>query len=264
MPRSGLMDRSARDGRVVVLTDLALDLHIHTVVSACAEIEMIPPLIVRRALELGLDLIAITDHNTAENVAAVQEAARGTALKVLPGMEVQTSEEVHILCLFDTSEQIRAWQATVYDRLPSDRNRPEVFGAQYVVDAAGDYLWENERLLLTSVAMSVDNVVAEVRALGGLPIAAHVDRPSFSLLGNLGFVPEGLDLAGLEISRRQTVEGFREAYPSLARWPLIGSSDAHQLADLAVRTRAKMATRTIHELELALQGEHGRGLWLID
>jgi len=258
------MDRTARDGRAVALTELALDLHIHTVVSACAEIEMIPPLIVRRACELGLDLIAITDHNTAGNVEAVQEAARGTALKVLPGMEVQTSEEVHILCLFDTSEQISAWQATVYNSLPSDRNRPEVFGAQYVVDATGDFVYENERLLLTSVAMSTDNVVAGVRALGGLPIAAHVDRPSFSLLGNLGFVPEGLDLAGLEISRRQTVEGFRAAYPQLACWPLIGSSDAHQLSDMAVRTRAKMATRTIRELELALQGEQGRRLWLKD
>ncbi len=257
------MDRSARDGRPVVLTDLALDLHIHTVVSACAEIEMIPPLIVRRALEIGLDLIAITDHNTAENVEAVREAASGTALKVLPGMEVQTSEEVHILCLFDTLEQICAWQATVYNSLPLGRNRPEVFGAQYVVDATGGFVRENERLLLTSVTMSVDNVVAEVRALGGLPIAAHVDRPSFSLLASLGFVPEGLDLAGLEISRRQTVDGFRAAYPQLAHWPLIGSSDAHQLSDMAVRTRAKMATRTTGELELALQDAQGRELCLV-
>ena len=127
------MDRTARDGRAVALTELALDLHIHTVVSACAEIEMIPPLIVRRALELGLDLIAITDHNTAENVEAVQEAARGTALKVLPGMEVQTSEEVHILCLFDTSEQISAWQATV---LASGR-RPWWCGASRAARARG-------------------------------------------------------------------------------------------------------------------------------
>jgi hypothetical protein len=241
-----------------------IDLHIHTVVSPCAEIEMIPPLIVRRALELGLDLIAITDHNTAENVLAVQEAASATSLRVLPGMEVQTREEVHILCLFDTADQICAWQAAVYNSLPSVPNRPEAFGAQYVVDATGEYICENERLLLTSTLMSTESVVAQVRELGGLPIAAHVDRPSFSLLANLGFVPEGLPLAGLEISRRQTVQGFRAAYPELAGWPLFGSSDAHQLADMACRTEARMASRSVCELEMALRRDQGRDLWVTD
>lgn len=240
-----------------------IDLHIHTVVSACAEIEMIPPLIVRRALELGLDLIAITDHNTAENVEAVQDAARETTVQVMPGMEVQTREEAHILCLFDTAEQICAWQATVYNSLPSVKNSPEVFGAQYVVNATGDYVCENERLLLTSVGMSTENVVAGVRDLGGLPIAAHVDRPSYSLLSSLGFVPAGLDLAGLEISRRHTVESFRVAYPELGHWPLIGSSDAHRLSDLTVRTEAFMAGCTVAELELALQGSGGRYVRLV-
>jgi hypothetical protein len=103
-----------------------------------------------------------------------------------------------------------------------------------------------------------------VRELGGLPIAAHVDRPSFSLLANLGFVPEGLPLAGLEISRRQTVQGFRAAYPELAGWPLIGSSDAHQLADMACRTEARMASRSVCELEMALRRDQGRDLWVTD
>ena len=253
---------SGKEASATLIT-YRVDLHVHTVVSPCAEIEMLPPLIVRRALELGLDLIAITDHNTAENVAAVQEAAKGTALRVWPGMEVQTREEVHILCLFDTAEQICAWQATVYNSLPSASNTPEVFGAQYVVDATGEYVRDNERLLLTSTGMSTEQVVEKVRGLGGLPIAAHVDRPSFSLLANLGFVPEGLALAGLEISRRQTVERFRAAYPHLAHWPLIGSSDAHQLADMAVRTEATMAGRTVSELELALQGAGGRQVRVI-
>jgi hypothetical protein len=241
-----------------------VDLHIHTVVSPCAEIEMIPPMIVRRALELGLDLIAITDHNTADNVLAVQEAASATSLRVLPGMEVQTREEVHILCLFDTADQICAWQAAVYNSLPSVPNRPEAFGVQYVVDAAGNYICDNERLLLTSTMMSTESVVAQVRKLGGLPIAAHVDRPSFSLLANLGFIPEGLPLAGLEISRRQTVDGFRGAHAALADWPLIGSSDAHQLADMVCRTEARMASRSVRELEMALRGDRGRDLWVTD
>jgi len=105
------------------------DLHIHTVLSPCAEVEMIPPLIVRRARELGLGLIAITDHNSAENVDSVQRAARGSGLKVLPGMEVQTSEEVHVLCLFDTLEQVLDWQECVFGSLPPLKNREEVLAA---------------------------------------------------------------------------------------------------------------------------------------
>ncbi len=252
------MASPSRGADVADLKTYRIDLHIHTVVSACAEIEMIPPLIVHRALDLGLDLIAITDHNTADNVVAVQEASRGTALKVMPGMEVQTREEVHILCLFDTAEQICAWQATVYNSLPSTRNTPEVFGAQYVVNAMGDYLRDNERLLQTSVGMSIEKVVEGVRDLGGLPIAAHVDRPALSLLANLGFIPSGLPLAGLEISRRHTAESFRATYGELAHWPLIGSSDAHRLSDMAVRTEARIASRTVVELDLALKGVCGR------
>src|SRR5512136_136217 len=94
------------------------DLHIHTVLSPCAEVEMIPPLIVERALDAGLDLIAITDHNASANAAAVIDAARGTGLKVLPGIELQTREEVHLLCLFDSLEQLQTWQTEVDDALP--------------------------------------------------------------------------------------------------------------------------------------------------
>ena len=257
----------AEEGRDIdrdVLTSHRIDLHIHTVVSPCEEIEMIPPLIVERAVELGLDWIAITDHNTAEMVEAVQRAAATTGLKVLPGMEVQSREEVHILCLFDSLAQALQWQAIVYDSLPAEKNRSEVFGAQYVVNHTGDYLRENDRLLLTSTTMSTETIVSRVREMGGLPLAAHVDRPTFSLLANLGFVPEGLALAGLEISRWQTVEGFRKEHPHLAQWPLIGSSDAHQLSDMRPRTQAKMAGRKIGELELELRGELGRGLVVED
>ncbi len=221
---------------------------------------MIPPLIVRRAREVGLDLIAITDHHASENVAAVQRAAAAVGLAVLPGMEVQSREEAHILCLFDTLEQVALWQQIVYDSLPAVRNRPEVLGAQFVVDETGDYVCENERLLLTSTALSAEEVVAQVKELGGLAIAAHVDRPSFSLLGNLGFVPKGLALAGLEISARGDVARLVARYPGIEGWPLIRSSDAHCLADLDARTEAVLGAPTVAELALALRGAEGRSI----
>ncbi|MBN1934335.1 MAG: PHP domain-containing protein, partial [Anaerolineae bacterium] len=89
------------------MRQLSVDLHVHTVLSPCAEVEMIPPLIVQQALEMGLDAIAITDHNCAANVSAVIEAARDSGLIVLPGMEVQSREEVHLLCLFDALSQVQ-------------------------------------------------------------------------------------------------------------------------------------------------------------
>lgn len=245
------------------LRSVRLELHIHTVLSPCAEIEMIPPLIVRRAREVGLDVIAITDHHASENIAAVQRAAVGSGVTVWPGMEVQTREEAHILCLFETLEQVARWQELVYDSLPAAQNRPDVLGAQFVVDETGDYVAENDRLLLTSMAMSAEAVVSQVNALGGLAIAAHVDRPTFSLLGNLGFVPEGLALAALEISARGSIAELYGRFPGARGWPLIRSSDAHRLADLDVRMMAEMETLTLGEFALALRGVQGRRITLV-
>ena len=179
-----------------------IDLHIHTVLSACAEAEMIPPLIVRRALELGLGMIGIADHNCAANAGAVIEAAQGTGLTVLPGMEVQTREEVHMLCVFDTLGQVEAWQRTIDAALPGLPNRESFFGAQYVVDATGAHRYTERRLLATSTSLSVEQVVAGVDALAGLCVPAHIDRPSFSILSNLGFIPQGLPISGVELTPR--------------------------------------------------------------
>ena len=153
------------------------ELHCHTVLSPCAEVEMIPPLIVQTAIERGINLLAITDHNASANIEAVQQAARGTALIVLPGMELQTREEVHLLCLFDTLEQSAAWQAIVDEHLPPLENDIEHFGEQFVVDETGEFIRRESRLLLTSAAMSLEDAIGRVNAIGGLAIPAHVNRP---------------------------------------------------------------------------------------
>jgi 3',5'-nucleoside bisphosphate phosphatase len=240
------------------------DLHVHSVLSPCAEVEMIPPLIVKRALSLGLGLIAITDHNAAHNCAAVMRAAEGTGLTVLPGMEVQTGEEIHVLCLFDTLEQALTWQGTVFNHLPDRPNPEDVLGAQFVVDAQGDYLRTEGRLLLTSTDLSLDEVVRRVRALGGLPVPAHVDRPSFSLLANLGFVPPHLDVPALEIFRLTDPAALLAQHPDLAGWPLIRDSDAHRLDEMAPRLRLNLAAPAVAELAQALAGQAGRSYALYD
>jgi 3',5'-nucleoside bisphosphate phosphatase len=235
-----------------------VDLHLHTVLSPCGEVEMIPPLIVERAKRLGLSGIAVTDHNSAENAQAVMDAGQRVDLTVLPGMEVQTREEVHLICLFDTLEQDLGWQEEVYAHLPPLKNRAETFGPQFVVDAEGEFVRENDRLLLTSTSWSVEEVAARVRALGGLCIPAHVDRPSFSLIANLGFVPPDLKFEALELSRLTKPDEAARRFPQLTGYPLIVSGDAHQLSEMQSRTMIKVQELTIAEITLALRGQEGR------
>ncbi|MCL0095001.1 PHP domain-containing protein [Dehalococcoidia bacterium] len=238
-------------------------MHIHTVLSPCAEVEMIPPLIIRRAQELGLGVIGIMDHNSAENVAAVIEAAEGSGVAVLPGIEVQTREEVHLVTLFDTAQQALTWQTEVFDHLPDLKNDEDHFGAQFVVDATGEYVRRNERFLLTSTDMSLEMVVARVQVLGGLVLPAHVDRPAFSLIANLGFVPPDLDVPAVEIFRSSQEAEVRQRFPQIMGFALVCNGDAHRLNEMMARTIFKIAAPTVAELVLALRGERNRWVKVI-
>jgi len=234
------------------------DLHIHTVLSGCAEVEMVPPLILRQAGRLGLSLIAVTDHNACHNAEAMIEAAEGTGIHVLPGMELQSREEVHLLCLFDKVPQAKEWQSEVFQKLPSLANREEVFGAQYVVDSTGDWVKTEERLLASSVDMALNEVISGVRELGGMVIPAHVDRPSFSLISNLGFIPEGIHVQGLEVTPRFVPDSGFQRWPQLKAWCLIVNGDAHRLQEIQHRTLLKISAPLVQEISLALQGLEGR------
>jgi len=234
------------------------DLHVHTVLSPCGEVEMIPPLIVQQARRIGLSIIAVTDHNSAENAAAVMEAAEGSGITVLPGMEVQTREEAHLVCLFDDLEQVYCWQETVYDHLPDEENLENVFGPQFVVDAAGRFIRRNKRLLVTSTSLSAEQIVEGVTHQGGLCIAAHIDRPTFGLLSVLGFIPPGLDLAAVEISSRLSPDEAYRRFPQLVGRPVIVSGDAHRLSELVARTLLVVEKPSVAELRLAFEGSCGR------
>jgi len=239
---------------------VAADLHLHTVASACAEVEMIPPLIVRRARQLGLKLLGVTDHHCVENVRAVQEVAEHHGITVLPGMEVQTREEVHIVCLFDDLERALGWQQMIWSHLPALPNREEFFGAQYVVDSTGDYIRTNERLLQTSTDLSFEEVLTLAVAQGGLAIPAHVDRTRCSLFANLGMIPLGVKLAGVEISRNISPGEALQRFPGLKGLGLVQSGDAHRLEEMTNCTLFRLEHPTVEELGWALRGENGRSV----
>ncbi len=217
---------------------------------------MIPPLIVQEALERGIRLIAITDHNATGNIRAVMEAAKGTDLTVLPGMELQTREEVHLLCLFDKIEQAETWQKVVDSILPDRPNNPNFFGEQFIVDASGDFVRREERLLIVSAEIGLDEAAERVHALGGFAIPAHVDRKAFSLIANLGLVPPGFE--ALEISRHLKPAEAVVRYPQIRGYPLIQSGDVHRLEEFLGTCEFQMEAPTLGEIRMALKGTAGR------
>lgn len=238
------------------------ELHVHTVLSPCAGVEMIPPLIVQSAVECGIQLIAITDHNASENVEAVIKAAKGYDLVVLPGMELQTEEEVHSLCLFDTLNQVQQLQELVDEKLPDIKNNAEFFGEQFIVDETGEFIRRKEQLLITSTSLSLNEAYEFVTDLGGLFIPAHVNRQAFGLIYHLGFIPTDIPWDALEISRHISPQDAILEYPQLENIPLIQSGDVHYLSDYLGANLFSVEKPSIAELKLALKQKNKRSLTL--
>lgn len=236
------------------------DLHIHTCLSPCAELEMSPRGIVNEAVNKGLDLIAVCDHNSAENAAAVMDASRQTNLTVLPGMEVTSKEEVHVLGIFSTPDDATRMQTLVYEHLEGV-NDAETFGLQVVVDADGTVSGYNNKLLIGATNLSLEHVVQAIHAHNGLAVAAHIDREGFGILGQLGFIPPDLNLDALEVSRKVDLKGARAVFPDYGLYPFLQSSDAHVLDAIGSgRTPFMLEATSFDELKLALKGEQGRSI----
>lgn len=224
---------------------------------------MLPPLIVQEAINNGIQIIAITDHNATANIAAVQQAAAGTGLIVLPGMEIQTREEVHVLCLFDSLEQAAELQMVVDRLLPAMPNDPEHFGVQLIVDAAGELVSQEERLLLTSVDISLSEVFRTVTDLEGLFIPAHVNRKAYGLIEVLGFVPFDLPVEVLEISRHIKPADVPYKFPQIKRYPLIQNGDVHRLDEFLGVNHFHIAAPTIAEIRQAISNQEGRSMSIL-
>jgi hypothetical protein len=219
---------------------------------------MIPPLIVREALDRGINLLAITDHNSTANVESVIKAARGTNLVVLPGMELQTVEEVHVLCLFETLEQARSFDNLVKSNLPPTKNNPDYFGEQFVVDETGDFIRREEQMLLISTNLTLRESWQEVKELGGLFIPAHINRKAFGLMPVLGLVPEDIKIEALEISRHISPQEAYSTYPMIKGYPLLQSGDVHYLDDFLGPVYFDLEKPGIQEIRLALLSAEGR------
>ena len=202
-------------------------------------------------------MIGITDHNSAENVAAVSQAA-DINLAVLAGLEITSQEEVHILALFDDIEAAIAMQDFVYSHLPG-KNDEEIFGIQPIVNADDEVEGISDRLLIGATTLPFEKIVERIHSAGGLAIPAHVDREAFGIIGQLGFVPPRVELDALEISKATTREDGLRDYSLDGRYPIIRSSDAHQPAEIgAATTTFLLESPRCTEIGMGLRNEAGR------
>lgn len=208
------------------------DLHIHSALSPCAQEEMTPNNIVNMAYLKGLDIIAVTDHNAAFNCEAVLKCAKSRGIVAVPGMELETREEVHLVCLFPDLENVLKMQSIVHESLPQLENREDIFGPQLVMDEEDNIIERYNQLLLTATGLYVDDVFDRVRQLGGVVIPAHIDRDSFSIISNLGIVPDYLGIKYVEVSKDCRVDDFLKSNPYLSQYNFIRSSDAHNLGSM--------------------------------
>lgn len=212
----------------------AVDLHMHSCLSPCADADMTPNNIVNMSIIKGLDIIAITDHNSGENAKAIMECAEGTPLVVIPGMELETSEEVHVVCLFRSLENLINFQNLVYTVLPDMRNRPDIFGDQLILDKDDEVIGECDRMLITATDLIIDDVFGLVKKYGGVAYPAHIDRDSYSVLSNLGGIPESYRGRYLELSKNCDFTKFLINGNHFVEngYHFIRASDAHHLWDI--------------------------------
>ena len=210
---------------------LPYDLHIHSCLSPCADDDMTPCDIAGLAAVNGLKLAALTDHNSVKNCPAFCAAADAYGLVPVPGMELCTAEEIHLVCLFPALACAMAFGACVEERLLPVKNRPAIFGNEIVTDADGNETGREERLLITAAQLPLAEAASLCRAHGGACFPAHIDREANGILGVLGALPETPAFGTVELHDRARRAEFA-ARPDVAGRRILVSSDAHRLSDL--------------------------------
>lgn len=209
------------------MKEFRADLHIHTLLSPCASLEMSPVAIVEAALKKGIEILAVTDHNHTAHGMLTRELAAAKGIYVLPGAEITSSEEIHCLAYFDNESDLDDIQKFIDRHLTKTANDPEIMGFQPVVDRNEMVVREIEHSLYGSVSKGIEEICAMVHETGGLFVPAHIDRPYNSLYSQIGFIPEGLSPDAYEISFRSDPEILMDEHPELRKHTLLKSSDAH-------------------------------------
>jgi PHP family Zn ribbon phosphoesterase len=210
---------------------------------------MTPNNIINMALLKGLDIISITDHNSAQNLVAIQSCAQKAGLLFLPGMELETAEEIHVMCYFPDVDAAMKMQDIVYNSLPNVLNREDIYGKQLIMNDEDEIIAHESRFLLTATSLSIDEVYNKVHEMEGVVIPAHVDRQSYSILSNLGFMPPVPQFKYLELSINAEMGDFLSRHSELGDYRFIMSSDAHRLWEiLEKQTSLELSEKSVRSV----------------
>lgn len=212
--------------------NLTYDLHIHSCLSPCGDDDMTPANLVGMAAVKGLDLIALTDHNSCRNCSAAMAWGEEYNVTVLPGMELCTSEEVHAVCLFPSLSDAMEFDAYVYKKLLQIKNNPAIFGKQQIMNAQEQIIDTEPFLLINSTDISFDLLWELVQEFHGVMFPAHIDKAANSLLSNLGFIPPDSKFSCAEVHDMKNLHRLQKENPYLESCRILCNSDAHYLEDI--------------------------------
>ena len=234
------------------MLDLYYDFHIHSCLSPCGDDEMTPQNIVGMMELAGYDVFAVADHNSTRNCKAVAEVAKQSGLLFIPAMELTTSEEVHILCILPNLDAALQFGQYVYTKLPNIKNRADIFGRQLCVDAKGQIVGEEDRLLLSATDIGIYEVYDLVKSYGGTAIPAHINRSSFSLISNLGLYDDAMKFPAVELTANCDSRAFKQTHN--ISLPHLVNSDAHTLEQIPdaknkIQVRELCAKEVIRAIE---------------
>lgn len=208
------------------------DLHLHSCLSPCGDDDMTPWNLVNMAKILGLDMIALTDHNSCGNCRSAMRVAEVVGITVVPGMELCTAEEIHCVCLFESIDKAEEFSEYVKSTMPDVKNREKIFGNQLYMDEADGITGKEELLLTTASSIGIDTLPGLVSSYGGVCIPAHIDRESYSIISSLGDFPPELEVTAFELTPKAEEKVWRKDYENLSGKKLLKSSDAHYLENM--------------------------------
>ncbi|RUT78665.1 PHP domain-containing protein [Ancylomarina longa] len=235
------------------------DLHTHTVLSPCGDLEMSPVNIVRKAKERAIDILGITDHNSTLHAPLIRKLAEKEGIMVLMGAEVTTREEVHCLCFFENEECLSEFQYYLEENLPNIPNDIKHFGYQVMVNEKEEIIKEIENLLVSGLKKGINDIEKMVHQLNGLFIPAHVNKMQNSVISQLGFLPPDLNVDALEISRHITKREFLKKNKYLNAYTFIQSSDAHYIENIGdAVSKFHLDSLSFSEIRMALHGLNKR------
>ena len=216
---------------------VSYDLHIHSCLSPCADIEMTPNNIVNMSVLNGLNVIAITDHNSCKNCKALVEAGKKANLLVIPGMEICTNEDIHVICLFETVTDAENFSTYVYSNMPLISHRSDIFGEQIIMNSDDIEISRESYLLLNATNISVNDILSTTNKYNGTAFPAHIDRSSYSVISSLGDIPPEAGFNTIEISTKGNIEKIKSLHPIIKDKLILINSDSHYLENLISEKR---------------------------